>query len=101
MLPPAQDANTVAGDVISFVLGALGIVAVLFIVYGGIQYSMSAGEPAKMEKAKKTILYAVIGLIVAIMAFAIVRFVVAQVGGSTEAETESTGLIMTIAGGLV
>lgn len=53
-----------------------GIIAVIMLVYGGIQYITSTGNPAGIQKAKTTILYAVIGLIVAILAGLIVGVVV-------------------------
>jgi len=55
-----------------FVLGAL---AVIMIIYGGITYTISAGDAKKVEKAKSTILYAVVGLVVALLAGAIVNYV--------------------------
>ena len=63
-------------DIISAVIGVLGIVAAIFIVVGGVNYMTSAGDPSKIEKAKKTILWAVIGLIIASLTFVIVNFVV-------------------------
>ena len=51
------------------------ILAVIVIIIGGINYTMSQGDPGKTKKAKDTILYGVIGLIVALAAFAIVHFV--------------------------
>jgi uncharacterized membrane protein len=48
----------------------------LFIVIGGIRYATSNGDSGSIKTAKDTILYAVIGLIAAIMAYAIVNFVV-------------------------
>ena len=45
------------------------------IVIGGINYALSQGDPGKVKKAKDTILYGVIGLVVALLAFAIVTFV--------------------------
>jgi phosphotransferase system glucose/maltose/N-acetylglucosamine-specific IIC component len=56
----------------------LGSIAVLVVIYGGITYSMSAGDPALVTKAKNTIIYAVVGLIVAISAYAVVNFVIKQ-----------------------
>lgn len=53
----------------------LGALSVIMIIYGGIQYVLSAGDAKKVESAKNTILYSVIGLIVAILAGAIVNFV--------------------------
>ena len=52
-----------------------GIVAVVMIVIGGIYYASSDGDPGKITNAKNTILYAVIGLILAIASAAIVNFV--------------------------
>jgi len=66
-------------NVINGVVGVFGIVAAVFIIVGGVGYMTSNGDSGKVEKAKKTILYAVIGLIVSVLAFAIVNFVVANV----------------------
>lgn len=52
-----------------------GIIAVIMIVYGGIQYITSAGNPSGITKAKTTILYSIVGLLVVIMAAAIVNVV--------------------------
>jgi len=66
----------VAKTVINVILYVLGIISVGFIIYGGVKYSMSAGDAAKVKSAKDTIMYAIVGLIVAILAFAIVNFVI-------------------------
>lgn len=63
-------------NIINVIIGILGLVAVLVIIYGGIQYMTSAGDGPKVKKAKETILYACIGLIVCVLAFAIVNFVI-------------------------
>ena len=65
-----------AKPIINTLLVIAGIVAVIVIIAGGISYTVSAGDPAKVKKAKDTVLYAVIGLVVAILAFSIVNFVV-------------------------
>lgn len=62
--------------IVNILLFVIGAVAVLMIIIGGIRYVTSNGESAQLTSAKNTILYAVIGLIVAILAFAIVNFVV-------------------------
>ncbi len=66
-------------DTIKNILGAVfivvGIIAVIVLVIGGINYMMSQGDPGKVKKAKDTILYGIIGLIVSLLAFAIVQFV--------------------------
>ena len=61
--------------IINVILGLLGLVAVFVIILGGVQYTMSTGDATKVKKAKDTILYGVIGLVVALLAFAIVNFV--------------------------
>ena len=53
----------------------IGFLAVFFIVFGGIKYIMSSGDANKTATAKNTILYAAIGLIVALAAYAITNFV--------------------------
>jgi len=58
----------------------IGAVSVLMIIIGGLRYVLSAGDPKATAGAKDTILYAVIGVVVAIMAFAILHFVVGQFG---------------------
>ena len=73
-------------DIINAIIGILGLVAVLVIVLAGVSYTTSAGDPAKAKKAKDAILYGVIGLIIAILAFAIVNFALTSVlGGSAPA----------------
>lgn len=67
-------------DVIVFILNAIiaisGLVAVVFVIIGGISYMTSTGDPGKTKKAKDTILYALIGMVVCVLAFAIVNWVV-------------------------
>ena len=56
-----------------------GFMAVVMIIMGGISFITSQGDAAKVTRARNTILYGVIGLIVAILAFAIVNFVLTSV----------------------
>lgn len=62
--------------IINTLLIVLGMIAVVMIVIGGIRYTTSNGDSSAIKGAKDTILYAVVGLIVAIMSYAIVNFVV-------------------------
>ncbi len=62
--------------VVNLLLFLIGIIAVIAIIIGGIRYTTSNGDAGQTKAAKDTILNAVIGLIVAIMAYAIVRWVV-------------------------
>lgn len=65
--------------IINVVVGVVGFVAVAMIVMGGISFATSQGDTAKTTKARNTILYGVVGLIVALLAFAIVNFVLSNV----------------------
>ena len=65
------------------VLYAVGIISVIMLIWGGLRYVVSGGDSKKVTDAKNTILYAIIGLIIAILAYAIVNFVINAVGGST------------------
>jgi len=62
-------------SVVNLLLAVLGFVAVLMIIIGGIRYATSNGDASQTKAAKDTVLYAVIGLVVAILAYAIVNFV--------------------------
>lgn len=62
-------------NVIEFMLQLVGYLAVGFIMYGGFKYIIGAGAPEDIVKAKKTILNAVIGLIISIFSIAIVNVV--------------------------
>jgi hypothetical protein len=64
-------------NVINTILFVLGAASVIMIVYGGIRYTISGGDSSSVTAAKNTILYAVIGLVVALLAFAISNFVIA------------------------
>jgi len=64
--------------VINVLLTVAGITAVIMIIIGGIRYVTSNGEQAHIKSAKDTILYAIVGLVVTILAFAIVNFVVGK-----------------------
>lgn len=74
-----DNATTMVKSVINTLLYALGIVAVIVIIIGAFKYVTSAGDAASIASAKNTILYAVVGLIVAILAYAIVHFVTSNV----------------------
>ena len=62
--------------IVNSIILVCGTIAVVFIVIGGISFITSSGDPGKAKKAKDTILYAVIGLIIAALAFAIVNWVI-------------------------
>ena len=61
--------------------GLVGIIAVIFVVIGGFKYTTSQGDPGRVQQAKNTIMYALIGLAVTLLAFAITQFVLNALGG--------------------
>lgn len=63
-------------DIINVMLFIVGILAVIMIIYGGIRYVISTGDQAKVTAAKNTIMYSIVGLVVAIVAYAIVNWVI-------------------------
>lgn len=73
--------------IISVVLGVLGILAVAYIIYGGFMFTTAAGDATKTKKARETIMYGVIGLVVALLAFAIVNFVLTSVFSGSAANS--------------
>ena len=64
------------------VLYIVGVVAVIMLIIGGIKYVVSGGDAKKVTDAKNTVLYAIIGLIIAFLAFAIVNFVISALPSS-------------------
>lgn len=74
----ATDPRIIVPRIINVILGLLGTVATVLIVYAGFNWMTAAGNDDKIEGAKKTISAAVLGLIVIMMAYTITRFVVNQ-----------------------
>jgi len=70
-----SDAWLVVAAIIEMLLRIAGIGAVIMIIVGGVTYSTSMGDPEATTKAKNTIIYSVVGLIVAISAAIIVTFI--------------------------
>lgn len=73
------DANTFQ-TAFNITVSVVAAICLLIITIAGVQYIISQGDPQQTAKAKNTIIYAVIGLIVVVLAFSIVRFVVKGVG---------------------
>lgn len=86
---------TIVQTILNSIIAIMGIVAVIFIVIGGVNYMTSQGDPGKLKKAKDTILYAVIGLVVCALAFAIVNWTIGVLNNADKSKSEETGLIPT------
>lgn len=72
------DIWTVVANVLNMAIQAAGLIAVFMIIYGGIRYITSQGVPDNIETAKKTITYAIAGLVLAILASTLVGFIAGQ-----------------------
>ena len=75
-----SDLNITVKNIINGVLYVVGVLAVVMVIIGGVQYTTSGGDQAAVTKAKNTILYGIVGLVIAILAYAIVNFVIGQLG---------------------
>lgn len=81
--------NTVV-TILNVVIGAVGIITVAMIVIGGVFYTTSIGDAAKTKRAMHTILYGIVGLVICLLAFAIVNFVLSSVfGGGTATDKDA------------
>ncbi len=65
-------------------LYAVGAISVIMLIWGGLRYILSHGDSKKITDAKNTILYAIIGLVIAVLAFAIINFVLNAIGTVTK-----------------
>lgn len=70
------DLQETAIAIIQWILGLLGIIGVAFVLYGGFLWLTSAGNEDKIERAKKVITAAVIGLVIVLLSWAIIQFAV-------------------------
>lgn len=77
------DVNDIFKTIVNVLLFIVGVIAVIMIIVSGIRYTSSAGNSNSVAAAKNTLLYSVIGLVVAIFAYAIVNFIVFKASGGT------------------
>lgn len=71
-----RDLMLVINRVSSTALGIVALIAIIMLIYGGIRYITSGGDSKKVTDAKNTILYAIIGLIISFLSYAIINFVI-------------------------
>ena len=81
------DPTTMVSGAIQWAIGVCGIVAAAFLVYGGILYISSSGDPNKTQRARQTIIYALIGLAIVAFAEIITAFVTNMINESTATKT--------------
>ncbi len=76
---PNTDLRMVVVNIIKFVLGFLGILAVIIVLYAGFKWMLSGGSEEKIGDAKKMLIAGLIGLVIIIFAYIIVNFVITQI----------------------
>lgn len=78
-IPEVEFGQSQVTSLFNGVLMIAGAVAVVFVTLGGIKYSTSQGNPGDTQKAKETIIYALVGLVFVILSFAIVNLFTGRV----------------------
>ena len=76
---PQDLAGDVFKNVVNILLFIIGAVSVIMLIYGGIRYTTSGGNANSVTAAKNTVIYSSVGLVISILAYAIVNFVVTNI----------------------
>lgn len=71
-------------NAVNFVLGFLGLVAVVMVIYGGFMYVTAGGQEEQTTKGKKSVMYAMLGIVIILISFALVNTVIKGVGKGTD-----------------
>lgn len=80
------------------ILYIVGIIAVIMLIIGGVKYVLSGGDAKKVTDAKNTVLYAIIGLVISFLAYAIVNFVITALPSSGKKASETASIVDTSLG---
>ncbi len=81
--PEAAAGGTLGGNIstiINYFLGLLGLIAVGFLIYAGVLMVTAGGNDEQVTKARKIIMYAVIGIVIILLSYTIVQFVTTALG---------------------
>ena len=81
-------ASGIFTTVVNVLLFVIGAVAVVMLIVGGLRYAISGGNSTAVSAAKNTILYAIVGLIIAFLSYAIINFVMNAITGGTSGYTD-------------
>ena len=80
---PAGSISGIINTIMQWLLGLIGVIAVIAFVIAGILYLTAAGDEDRMQQAKRAMIYAIIGVIVALVGLVILKAVYAMLGAST------------------
>ncbi len=75
--------NAVIPRLINIALFVVGITAIFMMIYGGVRYVLSHGNRDNVKEAKNTIIYAIVGLVVAIMGYALINWIFQTIGDNS------------------
>lgn len=79
--------------IVNYALAFLGIVAVLMLIYGGFSYLTAGGQQDKVDTGKKVILYAIVGIVIILLSFAIVNTVLGAASGGAASSGGGAGTL--------
>ena len=80
------------GTILKYIFGILGVILVALIIYGGVLYMTSAGSEEQTKTAKSVLTYAIVGVLIISLAFALTDYVLKTIinAGTITNETETT-----------
>lgn len=76
-----QNAGGIVGSVVQFLLLIAIIVSLFFLIWGGIRYTTSGGDKGRVDQARGTLIAAIVGLIISLLAFFILNLILVFVTG--------------------
>jgi len=79
-IPQTISVTTLIQDVSNVLIFLVGAISVIMLIVGGFRYVVSAGNPSAVKGAKDTIVFSIVGIVVAVAAYAVVSFIFAQLG---------------------
>jgi len=78
---PRDDIATIIVRIVNYVVGLVGIILLVMLIYGGVMYMTSAGSEEQAKKAKSVLTYAIIGIVIIALSFLITQFIVSMLTG--------------------
>lgn len=77
-IPKMSLGQATVDGILASLFGVAGVVCIIFIVLGGVKYTVSQGNSGDLQKAKDTILYAVIGLVIVFASYGVINFILGR-----------------------
>lgn len=87
---PQDEISDVIVRIVQYVLGFVGVILLVMIIYGGFLYMTSAGNEEQAKRAKSVLTYAIIGIVIIAFAFIITEFVINALTGGENGDTDAT-----------